>query len=224
MGIVERWSTHFRRHRRWPEAVLPVIRDVLELRQVGVVCRRTDELEIPVGAWRAAMRRAGGREGARIRTFLVPSLVAEGDDPRDQLVYAVRTDPPPNAAAPRKGLLWWRLVNELGMPFPTWRAAMRRLARRARVRVHIFLVSAAGAGPANESPKQLVYAVWADAPIEPAIPVTVPTPRRRQGVQPVTDLAEYATRRSSRSRSATSRSSGGDRHSARRRWTGEAHP
>ncbi len=52
-----------------------------------------------------AARRPARGDGARIRTFLVPPTIADPTDRRNQFVYAVRTDPPPDAAAGRRGLL-----------------------------------------------------------------------------------------------------------------------
>ena len=49
-----------------------MIRDVIEFRRSGLACRRVAELDIPVQAWRAAMRHAGRREDARVHTFLIP--------------------------------------------------------------------------------------------------------------------------------------------------------
>lgn len=82
-----------------------MIRDVLELRERGHVCRRVTELDVDVETWRAGMRRAARREGMRIRTFLVPSaplpVTDEAGAPLPdpvRLVYAVRTDLPVDRA------------------------------------------------------------------------------------------------------------------------------
>lgn len=77
-----------------------MIRDVIELRERGHVCRRVVELDIDVETWRAGMRRAARREGMRVRTFLVPSTPRPAPDgagaPPEpgRLVYAVRIDLP----------------------------------------------------------------------------------------------------------------------------------
>jgi hypothetical protein len=93
-----------------------VIRDVTELREQGQVCRRVADLEVDLDTWRAGMRHAARREGMRIRTVVVEPAPTDGtedviDDqgdglPPDQpdaagpgpLVYAVRTDLPPDLA------------------------------------------------------------------------------------------------------------------------------
>ena len=68
-----------------------MIRDVTEFSRTGVVCRRVDELDVPVGAWRPAMCHAGRRQGARVRTFLIPPSVVSADEPQNRLVFGVRT-------------------------------------------------------------------------------------------------------------------------------------
>jgi hypothetical protein len=175
-----------------------VIRDVAEFTRTGVVWRRVDDLGIPVGAWRAEMCNAGRRNGARVRTFLVPSAVPDADAAADQLVFAVRTDPPPDPAAQRQGLLrWWR-VDELNMPFDRWRAALRRVGRRQGVPVHTFLVPPPSAS--HDHRDQVVYAVWAEpADVQDSAvpPCTVGTARPAP-LRPVTYLAEYAATRSLR--------------------------
>jgi hypothetical protein len=106
-----------------------MIRDVIELREHGRVCRRVATLPVDPDTWRAGMRRAARREGMRIRTYVIspPSAASTGnsgpadqadhdaggpgaDLPTDQqhpiaataqsgaLVYAVRTDRPPDHA------------------------------------------------------------------------------------------------------------------------------
>jgi hypothetical protein len=172
-----------------------MIRDVTEFSRTGVASRRVTELEIPVAAWRAAMCHAGRRDDARVRTFLLPPTI-DADDPRDQLVFAVRTDPPPDPAVQQQGLLrWWR-VDELNMPFDRWRAALHRVARRGHVRVHTFRVPPT-VPDRDDDPDQLVYAVWID-PADPrqtpaAFPAPPPavTPRARRGPSPVTSLTDY---------------------------------
>jgi len=168
-----------------------VIRDVIEFRRSGLACRRVAELDIPVQAWRAAMRHAGRREGARVHTFLVPPHLATLADRPEQMVYAVRTDPPPEVAGLRQGLLWWRRVDQLDMPVDTFRAVMRRVARREGVGVHTFLTPRARGGLADP-PGQLVYAVWAQPgpdPFRMVNPPPLPQPR------PVASLAAYSARR-----------------------------
>jgi hypothetical protein len=199
-----------------------VIRDVIEFRGAGVVCRRVDTLDIPVGAWRAALRRAARRDGTRIRTFLIDPA----DRRRDQWVVAVRTDPPPEASA--RGLLSWRRVDELDMPLRSWRATLHRMAHREGVRVHTFLVPPVGTEHVDPG-GQLVYVVWAHpryGAVPPSMPVpSMPVPstpvpstpvpstpvsfasapsRPGRALSPVTDLADYAARRAQPSTAATS--------------------
>ena len=183
-----------------------MIRDVTEFRRTGVASRRVTELDIPVAAWRAAMCHAGRRDGARVRTFLLPRTI-HADDPRDQLVFAVRTDPPPDPAVQQQGLLrWWR-IDELNLPFDRWRAALHRIARRDHIRVHTFRVPPT-VPDRDDGPNQLVYAFWVDpadprqtpAPV-PAAPPAAATPRARRGPSPVTNLADYATNHSRRAAS-----------------------
>jgi hypothetical protein len=183
-----------------------MIRDVTEFRRTGVASRRVTELEIPVAAWRAAMCHAGRRDDARVRTFLLPPT-NDADDPRDQLVFAVRTDPPPDPAVQQQGLLrWWR-IDELNMPFDRWRAALHRIARRGHVRVHTFRVPPT-VPDRDDDPNQLVYALWVD-PADPrqtpaASPPPAPaaaTPRVRREPLPVTNLTDYRAGRSARAAS-----------------------
>jgi hypothetical protein len=176
-----------------------MIRDVAEFRRTGVASRRTDELNMPVEVWRAAMCRVARRDGARVRTFVVPSAGTGPDERFDgRMVFAVRVDPPLDREEDRGAQVRCRRVDELGMPFPRWRATLHRAARRERTRVRTFLVPGRRAG--REAPDQLVYLVWADAgPVEP-VPAT---PRPSVGApRPVTDLARYAA---ARNRSTTTR-------------------
>ena len=86
-----------------------MIRDVSEFRRTGVASRLVSELDVPVAAWRAAMCHAGHHDGVRVRTFLVPLNRVDPENRPGQLVFAVRTDPPPARAAQNQGLLrWWR--------------------------------------------------------------------------------------------------------------------
>src|SRR4051794_8673376 len=132
------------------------------------------------------MCHAGRRDDARVRTFLLPPTI-DADDPRDQLVFAVRTDPPPDPAVQQQGLLrWWR-IDELNMPFDRWRAALHRIARRGHVRVHTFRVPPT-VPDRDDDPNQLVYALWVD-PADPrqtpaASPPPAPRPRRRRPPTP----------------------------------------
>jgi hypothetical protein len=192
-----------------------MIRDVTEFRRTGVATRRVTELEIPVAAWRAAMCHAGRRDDARVRTFLLPPTI-DADDTQDQLVFAVRTDPPPDPAVQQQGLLrWWR-VDELNMPFDRWRAALHRIARRDHVRVHTFRVPPT-VPDRDDDPNQLVYAFWVD-PADPrqtpaASPPPAPaaaTPRAGREPLPVTNLADYAASRSRRAASIARHPSGPD--------------
>ena len=165
-----------------------MIGDVAAFRRTGVAGRRIAELEIPVEAWRAAMCHAARCDGARVRTFVVPSTVTTPDDRHGRMVFAVRVDPPPDPYAETAGhVRWWR-VDELGMPFRRWRTALHRIARRERARVHTFLVPPAGAD--RDGPDQLVYLVWTDA--DAATPVAVTPPPPVGAPRPVTDLARYA--------------------------------
>ena len=183
-----------------------MIRDVTEFRRTGLATRRVTELDIPVAAWRAAMCHAGRQDSARVRTFLVPPTV-DADDPRDQLVFAVRTDPPPDPAVLQQGLLrWWR-IDELNMPFDRWRAALHRIARKDHVRVHTFRVPPTVPGR-DDDPDQLVYAFWIDPTdprqtpaASPARPPAARTPRARRGPSPVTNLADYRAAHSRRAAS-----------------------
>jgi len=169
-----------------------MIRDIAEFRRLGVASRRVDELTVPVAAWRAAMARAAREDGTRVRTFVVPSVP---DGRWNQMVFAVRIDPPPSIVADQHGLLRrWR-IDELGMPFRRWRAVMHKVARRQRARVHTFVV------PPGESddPDQVVYVLWAGpTPTGPALDTAptdgtpAPTPL------PVTDLAGYVADRARR--------------------------
>jgi hypothetical protein len=87
-----------------------VIREVAELRAFGQVCRRFAELDIDVDTGRAGMRRAARCGGMRIRTVVEATDTADYLDEHGcplaagALVYAVRTDLPPDRAtwvAPR---------------------------------------------------------------------------------------------------------------------------
>jgi hypothetical protein len=167
-----------------------MIRDVTDFRRTGVASRRVVELGIPVEAWRAAMCRTARRDGARVRTFLVPSPVAV-DDPVGRTVFAVRVDPPPDPHSEQgRHVRWWR-VDELRMPFRWWRGALHRVARRERARLHTFLVPRDGAD--GDPPDQLVYVVWVDAETGGATS-TAPSSSVR-APRPVTDLARYAAAR-----------------------------
>ena len=189
-----------------------MIRDVTEFRRTGVASRRVTELDIPVAAWRAAMCHAGRRDGARVRTFLAPRTI-DADDPRDQLVFAVRTDPPPDPAVQQQGLLrWWR-VDELNMPFDRWRAALHRVARRDHIRVHTFRVPPT-VPDRDDDPDQLVYAFWVDptdprqTPAASPAPPPAAAPPRRSGALPVTNLADYPAGHSRRAASIARHPSG----------------
>jgi hypothetical protein len=170
-----------------------MIPDVSEFRRSGVAGRLVSELDVPVAVWRAAMCHAGRQDGVRVRTFLVPlSLLGPGDPPR-QMVFAVRTDPPPDPAAQKLGLLHWWRVDDLNMPFDRWRATLHHVARQGNVRVKTFLVppsSAAGVGTFD----QLVYVVWADS-TDPRCTIRAapdgPFSDAHPTTRPVTDLADY---------------------------------
>jgi len=168
-----------------------VIRDVVEFRRAGLASRRVAELNIPVKAWRAAMRHAGGRAGTPVHTFLLPLHLATAVDREDQLVYAIRTDPPPDVTAQQQGLLWWRRVDQLDTPVRAVRAALRRFAREEVVRLHTFL--ALGRTESGDPPGQLLYVVWAQPGPDPfRIVARRPLP---PAPPPVTDLAAYTARR-----------------------------
>jgi hypothetical protein len=183
-----------------------MIRDVTEFRRTGVASRRVAELDIPVAAWRAAMCHAGRRDRARVGTVLLPPTIDAGH-PRDQLVFAVRTDLPPDPAVQQQGLLrWWR-VDELNMPFDRWRAALHRVARKDHIRVHTFRVPPT-VPDRDDDPDQLVYVFWVDptdprqSPIaSPAAPPAAAVSRPGREPLPVTNLADYATGRSRRAAS-----------------------
>lgn len=153
-----------------------MIREIAELRRVGVTSRPVDGLTVPVASWRAAMCRAAHQDGARVRTFLVPAVP---DGRCSQVVFAVRIDPPPTPAAEEHGLLRrWRL-DELGMPLPRWRTVLHGIARRERARVRTFL--APPTGDDHAVGETTVYLLWAQAdPPDPLLdtgPDTVdPTP------------------------------------------------
>jgi hypothetical protein len=85
--------------------VAGVIREVAELRAFGQVCPRVAELDIDMDTGRAGMRRAACCGGMRIRTVVVEATdTADYLDehgcplPAGALVYAVRTDLPPDRA------------------------------------------------------------------------------------------------------------------------------
>jgi hypothetical protein len=190
-----------------------VIRDVVKFRRAGVASRWVTELDIPVAAWRAAMCRAGRQDGARVRTFLLPRTI-DANDPRDQLVFAVRTDPPPDLAVEQQGLVrWWR-IDELNMPYDRWRAALHRIARREHVRVHTFRAPAT-VPDRDDGADQLVYVFWID-PADPrqasAASPAAAAPRACEEPLPVTNLADYATDRSRRAASIARHPSGHSGH------------
>jgi hypothetical protein len=169
-----------------------MIRDIAEFRRLGVASRRVDELTVPVAAWRAAMCRAARQDGTRVRTFVVPSVP---DGRWNQMVFAVRIDPPPSIVADQHGLLRrWRM-DEVGMPFRRWRAVMHKVARRQRARVHTFVVPPGD----SDDPDQVVYVLWAGPTQAGPAVGTAPT----EGTPaltplPVTDLAGYAAGRALR--------------------------
>jgi hypothetical protein len=169
-----------------------VIRDVIEFRRSGLARRQTADLNISVEAWRAAIRHAGRRADTPVHTFLVPPQPATAVDREDQVVYAVRTDPPPDATGMEHRLLWWRPVDELEMPVGTLRAAMRRFAGGEGVPLHTFLAPQ-GSVESGDRPGLFLYAVWAYAGPDP-FDIVAPPPR--PAPCPVTDLAAYLARRS----------------------------
>jgi hypothetical protein len=169
-----------------------MIRDIAEFRRLGVASRRVDELTVPVEAWRAAMTRAAREDGTRVRTFVVPSVP---DGRWNQMVFAVRIDPPPSIVADQHGLLRrWR-IDELGMPFRRWRAVMHKVARRQRARVHTFVVPPGD----SDDPDQVVYVLWAGPKPAGQALDTTPTERTPGPIPlPVTDLTGYAADRARR--------------------------
>lgn len=170
-----------------------MIRDVADFRRTGVAGRRIAELSMPVEVWRAAMCQIARRDGARIRTFVVPASVAGQKDPHvGGMVFAVRVDPPPDRCADGGGHVRWWHVDELGMPFSRWRAALHRTARRVDARVHTFLVPAHPTDP--DTSDQMVYLVWADAE-PPPLPALESPPPSARAPRPVTDLLRYAAAR-----------------------------
>ena len=140
-----------------------MIGDVIEFRRTGMACRWVTDLDIPVAAWRAAMCDAGRRDGARVRTFLIPPTT-DANVPPDQLVFAVRTDPPPDPAVQERGLLRWWPIDELNMPFDRWRG---RCAAQPAESTPGFTPSTAQppSQTARITPDQLVYAFWS-TPVE----------------------------------------------------------
>ena len=160
-----------------------MIHDVAEFRLTGAVSRRIAELNIPVAAWRTAMCHAGRCDGARVRTFLIPLSPLDADDPGNHLVFAVRTDPPPDPAVQQQGQLrWWR-VDDLTTPFDRRRAALHKIARQRNVRIQTFLVPPPSADR-DDRPDQLVYALWPDAADlrgtpDPSSARTAPHPARQ---------------------------------------------
>ena len=182
-----------------------MIRDVSEFRRTGVASRLVSELDVPVADWRAAMCHAGHRDGVRVRTFLVPHNRVDPEDRPGQLVFAVRTVPPPDPSAQRLGLLHWWRVGDLTIPFDRWRAELHRVARQGHVRVQTFLVPPSTDGV--DDPDQLVFVVWADSAdprgtthSSPVGPAAAASPTTR----PVTDLAGYRADRLGRARSIAS--------------------
>jgi hypothetical protein len=183
-----------------------MIHDVAEFRRTGVASRQVAALDVPVASWRAAMCHAGRRDGVRVRTFLIPLNQVDPvdpDDARDQLVFAIRTVPPPDPAAQILGLLHWWRIGDLTMPFDRWRTALHRAARQGNVRIKTFLVPPSSVDRVDD-PDQLVYVVWADSAdprctthAAPAGPAPHPGPATR----PVTDLADYRTGRLGRVKS-----------------------
>jgi hypothetical protein len=165
-----------------------VIQDVAEFRRTGVTGRRIGELNVPVREWRAAMCGVARRDGTRVRTFVLP-FTAVGPDEDDGMVFAVRVRPPPDRLAGQGRFVRWWHVEELGMPFLRWRAALHRTARRERARTRTFLLPAGGADQAD----QIVYLVWADA--DPIVPPLAPPPPSSHAPRPVTDLVRYAAAR-----------------------------
>jgi hypothetical protein len=177
-----------------------VILDVIEFRRYGLACRRVADLNIPVSAWRAAMRKTGRRVDAPVHTFLVPPRPATAVEGQDQLVYAVRTSPPPEVTGLSEGLLWWRRVDELAVPLSTARAAIRRFALAEGVRLHTFLAATTDAEVADPRGRR-IYAVWARHGPDPfsIIAPPPPPPPPAPPPRPVTDLAAYAARRTNTS-------------------------
>jgi hypothetical protein len=152
-----------------------VIRDVLALREAGQVCRLVTELEMPAAAWRAAIRDGARLEGIRIRTFLIPSgrnapACGEPTDhetgPHLQIVCAVRTDVAPDAPEGRTDRLWWRRVDDLPVTIETWRAMLRRTARRERIAIRTFLHPPT-CDEAGDLTGQLIYAIWINQLVAP---------------------------------------------------------
>jgi hypothetical protein len=155
-----------------------VIRDIQALRETGQVWRHVAELDIPPAAWRAAIREIARLEGMRIRTFLIPSIDPDPsidnaparsepagdrssgpDDIPAQMVCAVRTDVAPDAVEGRTNPLWWRRVDDLPVTVGTWRAMLRRTARRERIAIRTFLIPTTCDEP-DVLIGQVVYAVW----------------------------------------------------------------
>lgn len=153
----------------YPDRAGTVLRDMTQFHRAGQVCRRVEQLDVPVEAWRAEMRRSARLNGSRIHTVVLGSTGPERSC-QDQSVYAVRLDRTAEAREPRGKALCWRRVDELAVPVETWRAVLRRAARREGIRIRTFLVP-----PAEEADltDQLVYAVW----VGPSLPSTPPSSR-----------------------------------------------
>jgi hypothetical protein len=171
-----------------------MIRDVADFLRTGVAGRPVADLAMPVDAWRATMGQVARRNGARVRTVIVPST-AESGSQVGRMVFAIRVDPPPDPVAGRGGnVRWWRLA-DLRMPFSRWRTALHRTARREHAWVHTFLVPPRSADDVD-APDQLVYLVWVDAePVVPASVVPGPPAHRSEEGRSVTDLGRYASAR-----------------------------
>jgi hypothetical protein len=168
-----------------------VIRDVVEFGRSGLARRRIADLNIPVEAWRAAIRQAGRRADTPVHTFLVPPQPITAVDREDQVVYAVRTDPPPDAAGMEHRLLRWRPVDELDVPVTTVCGALHRFAHAEEAPLHTFLAPQY-CGTSGDRPGRLLYAVWANPGPDP-FDVVAPPPQ--PAPCPVTDLASYTARR-----------------------------
>jgi hypothetical protein len=159
------------------------------------------------------MCHAGRHDGVRVRTFLIPLDPVDTDDLPGQLVFAVRTDPPPDPTVHNQGLIsWWR-VDDLTVPLARWRAALHRAARQKNVRVQTFLV------PPRidhfDDRDQVVYVVWADATHPRCTPRSSPAgpaPQANAVTRPVTDLADYRADSLGRARSIATHPSGFSDH------------
>jgi hypothetical protein len=122
--------------------------------------RRTGGFRDPAEVGFSGERTAGNTAAVVGRTFLIPS---GRNAPHLQIVCAVRTDVAPDAPEGRTDRLWWRRVDDLPVTIETWRAMLRRTARRERIAIRTFLHPPTCA-VAGDLTGQLIYAMWINQP------------------------------------------------------------